>query len=293
MDRESIARRVLFIGGNADFGSVRKRCQEIADAIGAAWTAPNKPGAAWQLNQPGAEELEGRDIFVLVKTPVDRHVLQQRGHVIWDVVDLVPPRAHVDWYLTSTQVTASLLSPQIPVRTIPHHHSNLSGLAPSPDRLRGRMLWIGSPEWFPESLAAQGIEMQSVSDRSAEEVAALYHRADLLVNVRHFDPSRPNRHFVHSVLNSGMKLINAIGFGVPSVTEWEPWVDEFPQGCTLVCGADDAAQAARELLQNASLYNAIREQCLAVAPRYSLASAAEGYCRLFAELAATWDRHRV
>src|SRR6266542_1056791 len=263
MAEQSIGDRVLFIGGDLKYGSVQKRCREVAEAIGAAWTAP-QTGSAWPTGEVPSADLVGRNIFVLVKASVDRRELQNRGHIIWDVLDRAPPREHIDAYLTSTPLASRLLGPYVPTYTIPHHHCNVSGVFACTNRMRGRILWIGSPEWQPDDLTQHNVELHTVGGATTDN-AELYRRADLLLNARRFIPESASAYLLHTVLNSGMKAINAIGFGVPSVTEWEPWIDDIASGCTVACAPGKALVAARQLLQDSAQYNRIRENCINVA----------------------------
>jgi hypothetical protein len=283
----SLAERTLFVGGDVTLPSVQMRCRQIAEAIGAAWTAPSAPGDRWR---PSAESLEGRDLFVLVKATVDVRELAARGRIIWDVLDAAPPRTHIDAYLTSTQIVSRLLGPHRAAYAIPQHHCNAGETFLSPDRTRGRMVWIGAAEWLPEELAHQGVEVHTVGALDGEALAVLYGRADVLVNARRFDARMPSLHLFHTVLNAGIKVINAVGFGLPSVTEWEPWVDEIGVGCTEVCAPGEAAACARRLLQSADRYQALRDRCREAADRYSLRSAAASYVRMLEEVAAQAPR---
>lgn len=292
MSGRTIAERVLFVGGHTRMGSVQMRCCQIAEAIGASWTSPAKPGSNWHGDEVPEAEIDGRDIFVLVKNYMDRRGLFERGYVIWDVLDDGPPRDYIHAYVTSTRLVAELLGPSRPVYVIPHHHCNTENILLTPSRMRARMLWIGSSLWLPDELIEQGVETHVISSMGHEDLANLYSRADVLINARRFNAKSPGRYWLHTILNSGMKVINAVGFGIPSVTEWEPWVAEVAPGCSLICAPGDAVRTARELLQNGEMYETLRKRCLDAAVMYSLDAVAKMYLQALANMVST-VRHGI
>src|SRR5580698_7092684 len=95
-------RRVLFVGGNAKMASVQIRCVDVAKRLGCAY----HHGARRADQVP-----EGYDIFVCVKAelwPAEYAKLARRGKVVWDIIDLLPPRDHIAAYLASNSLTQKL-----------------------------------------------------------------------------------------------------------------------------------------------------------------------------------------
>ena len=282
-----IGDRVLFIGGSVEWGSVQVRCQQIADAIGARWTAPDKPGGEWQNGSIPERELDGRDLFVLVKSwRVDRCALRARGRVIWDVLDDWPPYENVDALFVGSKSAERGLTGQLPTYVVPPHHCNLRNRVVAPDRKRGRITWIGSEQWLPKDLVNSSVNVHTILCASAESLESMYGEADLLLNVRRRDEANEKHYVRHTALNPGTKLINAVGFGIPSVTEWEPWVEEVAPGCTAICEPGDGLATAARVLQDDQLYERMRLNCLKTAAAYSIETIAGRYVEALEHVAA-------
>jgi hypothetical protein len=261
--------------------SVRLRCRQIAEALGVAWTAPERRGPVPE------SALHGRDLFVLVKASIDHRRLRERGRVVWDVLDTLPPADGIDAYITSTRVAARMLHPfRVPTYTVPQHHCNVEERPLEPDPVRGHLVWIGSTEWLPPDLAAQGVRIHHANDLPFDQIRARYADADVLINARRFDYATAPAYFLHTALNAGIKVINAVGYGLPSVTEWEPWIDEIGVGCTIACAAGEGPAVARRLLQDRAQYEALRARCLERASAYALSSIASRYQRVLEEIAS-------
>jgi hypothetical protein len=96
--------KVLFIGGNLrNFASVQIRCQDIAPRLGCDSVFSVK----------NAEEVPSRySAFICVTACLkqeDIFKLAAKGPVIWDVIDVPPPKHGVSVYLTSTEPNSGLL----------------------------------------------------------------------------------------------------------------------------------------------------------------------------------------
>ncbi len=261
--------RVLFLGGEERLPSVRIRCRQVAHALGCDYLLG---GAALHAIPPG------KDVFVLVKWGGDRAALRRRGVVIWDVIDSLPPVDGIDRYLYSTASAREFLRPRVghaPGEVIPHHHCNV-------DRAEangGRILWIGGIEWLP-GLAGSGVTIVDSTGLSTVELAEAYRSARVLVNLRRVE--RP-QDLLHCRLASGIKLVNAIGFGLPSLCSDEPAYREIGPDCMLLTDTANMASTLDRLLRDPALEQALRSNARARAELYHLDAIAERYARMLGE----------
>ena len=134
--------KVIFLGGNSGFASVKVRCADMASYI----------GCDCLFGKHYAHDIPDKySIFVCVKTNFsldELAKLARRGLVIWDIIDALPPRDHVALYLASTEAAKDLFIDHGRVEVIPHYHCNISRVPNSSD-LR-RPAWIGSCHWLPQ-----------------------------------------------------------------------------------------------------------------------------------------------
>jgi hypothetical protein len=73
-------------------------------------------------------------------------------------------------------------------------------------------------------------------------------------------------------INSGIKLINCIGFGIPSISNDEPAYHEIGEDCTLFTDLEHCADKVYQLQTDCQLYRAMRENCLHKASSFHISS---------------------
>jgi glycosyltransferase involved in cell wall biosynthesis len=88
----------------------------------------------------------------------------------------------------------------------------------------------------------------------------------------------------HVALNSGIKLINCLGFGTPSVSADESAYREIGEDCTIFSEPAQCAQWVRELQINDALYGKLRKNCLLKSKRFHLDTIAMEYKKLLQSL---------
>jgi len=248
---------------------VRIRCRQVAHALGCDYVLG---GLAPHAIPPG------KDVFVLVKWGGDRAALRRRGVVIWDVIDGLPPVDGVDKYVYSTAAAREFLRPRVghaPGEVIPHHHCNVDRADANGDRI----LWIGGIEWLP-ALAGSGVAIVDSTGLSVGGLAEAYRSARVLVNLRRVERAQD---VLHCRLASGIKLINAIGFGLPSLCPDEPAYREIGPDCMLLTDAANLASTLERLLRDPALEQALRSNARARAELYHLDAIAERYARMLSE----------
>jgi hypothetical protein len=213
--------------------------------------------------------------------------LAKRGVVIWDIIDAMPPKDGVDLYLASTRSVQRNFRDFGRVEYLPHHHCNRSSTPNSPrNRKPG---WIGGRHWHP---ALQGFPYQKfyVEGMTQNQVVRTLRKIGIGLNFRNEGLWRDQRHpgklyyDFHVALNSGIKLINCLGFGIPSISGDEPAYQEIGAGCTIFSSQQDCAHWVRELQSNNRLYERLRRECLRNAAAFHLDAIAEKYRRLFQSL---------
>jgi hypothetical protein len=266
------AAAAYFLGGEARFPSVRIRCLQIAAALGCQSSVAHR----------GRALPDDAAALVLVKYRGALDALIGRAPIVWDVIDDVPPTHGVDCYLFSTAHARDRLRDRLPPRArtavIPHHHCNVARLDTRASRGRD-VYFVGGAHWTPAlpELAFQAVDTTAITLAELREV---YARAHVLLNLRVDTPAA----HAHGQLASGIKLINAIGFGVPSVSSREPAFDEIGAACTRYATAATAAGEVRRLQTDRALYDATCAALSARAERYHLDTIAGAYRALLASL---------
>jgi hypothetical protein len=241
-------KHILFVGGNKDrLGSVKIRCEDIGRRLGCdchfdAKLASDIPG--------------GYRAYVCIKpnlSPEEIHKLSSRGLVIWDIIDHPPPSG-LPWYIASTTVAARLFSTFGCVHIIPHQHCNYDKVYRPPGTRE--TIWVGHSHWYPtlENIDHKTIFIDGL-DRSANVDA--YLQGDICLNIRR---SRPELDF-HLKVNPGIKLINCIGFGIPSLSSEEPAYKEVGADCTIFCSPSECANWLDRLKKDFALYGQLQKCC--------------------------------
>jgi len=280
-------RRVLFVGGNAKLASVQIRCVDMAKRLGCAY----HHGARQAADVP-----EGYNVFVCVKAelPLREYAeLAKRGKVIWDIIDVPPPRDNIAAYLASNSLTQELFEDYGRVEVIPHYHCNFTG-RPNRPGLR-RPVWLGARHWLPQ-LTGFEFDAHAVEGLKRAQVVRIFRRTGIGLNLRiaqtQYNPPRrfaeltdPRRRArslrdffdFHLAVNSGIKLINCLGFGVPSISSDEPAYCEFAPECTLFSSLKHCAKKVRALQEDKALYNDLRKRCLRKAGDFHIDAIARRY----------------
>jgi hypothetical protein len=264
---------VLFIGGGwPKLASVNIRCVDIA-----RWL-----GCAYQVNVRSISEIPERyRAFICVKTRLPHEDLQKladRGPVVWDIIDALPPEnGFVSRYIASTEVVRELFGNGREIDLIPHYHCNFSGDPNPPGELKPA--WIGQRHWYPR-LEGFDHAVYDISGKGREEVVDAYRQAGIGLNLR----SSYNGAMEHSVLNAGIKLINCIGFGIPSISAMERPYKEIGDGCTIFTDTIDCAHLVHRLRSDTSLYSEMRSNCIERAKSFHIEAIAQKYRALIAAL---------
>jgi hypothetical protein len=265
-------RKVLFIGGNPwTMPSVRIRCVDIALHL----------GCQHRLMVNSVDEIPNHySAFVCVKPnfgTLNLGKLAQRGAVVWDIIDRPPPIKEIAIYLASTNTTQRHYQSLGRVELIPHHHCNKTSMPILP---KSRKLgWIGHRHWCPNDL---GIEYNRyyVEDMTQQDVVKAHQKFGVGLNLRGLDKKSD----FHIWINSGIKLINCIGFGLPSVSGDEPAYREFGGGCTIISSMQECAKQVHLLQSNDALYAEMRQNCIRVAPQFNIETIAEKYRMMLGSL---------
>jgi hypothetical protein len=288
-------REVLFLGGDGgNLAAVKVRGLDIARRLGCDFTYGEKFVA--QIH-------DRYSAYVCVKPAFRRTELKElarRGPVIWDIIDEFPPRENVAVYLASTAVAQELFANYGRVELIPHHHCNFEG-QPS-DPANRRPAWIGSRHWLP---AFEGFNYDTyfVEGMARAEVARSFRKTGIGLNfrgeaairdrvalTRHAATPEENQEYAktlynfHVVINSGIKLINCLGFGLPSVSSGEPAYLEIGEGCTIFSDLKDCAKWVRALQNDGDLYRDFRQRCLRRSKKFHIDAIAAKYRRLLESL---------
>ncbi|MFC1680611.1 glycosyltransferase [Pseudomonadota bacterium] len=218
--------------------------------------------------------------FVCTKVgldPDELSALSKRGTLIWDIHDEVPPDAPIDRYLTSTRSAKRAFEDLGEVSVIPHHHCNMSGAPNVPEFGRGLVAgWIGAIKWLPQ-LNGTSYNTYLTDHMDFQEVVNAYRSIDIALNFRCETPVSK----FHSQINPGIKIINCIGFGIPSVSANEPAYEEHGDGCTLFSTLDECEEKLEQLLKDKSLYESLRQNCIKKAGDFSIETICGKYIQLF------------
>jgi hypothetical protein len=265
-------RRVLFVGGDGRLASVQIRCVDVAKHLG----CDHHLGARQASQVP-----DGYSAFVCVKAallPGEYAALARRGKVVWDIIDVPPPREHIAAYLASNSLTRELFEDYGRVEVIPHYHCNFTGQPNGPD-LR-RPVWLGARHWMPQ-LPGLDYDAYAVEGLTRAQVVRIFRKTGIGLNLRipreQYSPPRrfakitdPRRRAralqdffdFHLAVNSGIKLINCLGFGVPSVSSDEPAYREFAPECTIFSSLKNCAKSVHALQNDRAYYHDLRKKCL-------------------------------
>jgi hypothetical protein len=274
-------RNVVFLGGRYDFPSVKVRCIDIA----------NRLGCDYLISKPYAHQIpEKYRVFVCVKAFFYRgqiNELAQRGAVIWDIIDTPPPEQDVSIYLVSSKLAREAFKKYGRVSVIPHHHCNISG-APNPPGLR-RPAWIGTRHWLPP-FKGFACDFYNVQGMLRNDVVRAHRKIGIGLNFRNDKPAiyqskqQKLMYNFHVAINSGIKLINCIGFGIPSISSLEPAYHAIGKECTIFSDLKKCAHWVRALQNDEALYLDLRGKCLRKAKKYHLDTIAEKYRKLLLSL---------
>jgi len=275
-------RKVLFLGGDGlRLASVQVRCVDIARRL----------KCDYLLNKHYAYEIPDKySAFVCVKPyllPGELAELAKRGIVIWDIIDASPPKEHASLYLASTRITQEIFHSYGRTVVIPHHHCNFSSV-PNPSNLR-RPAWIGSSHWLPQ-LTGIKFDYYETNQMSQKLVVHALRKIGIALNFRNNRPcifhpkQQKNMHRLHASINSGIKLINCLGFGTPSISADEPAYHEIGENCTIFTNIKKCASWVRALQNDNDLYSELRLRCLQKSEKYHLNAIAEKYIKLLNSL---------
>jgi len=252
------------------------RCIQIAKAIGCDYVTDVK-----SLEQVPWD----KTIFVCVKPNLSDGNLEDlasRGSIIWDIHDFTPPKGMVSQYIASSATAATEYELLSPVSIIPHHHCNHTEI-PNTAVCR-RAVWIGRPYWQPD-FGSLPIESYDSKHMLENEVAAIYRQTGIGINVRaeHVGSEDNNTRF-HVLLNGGGKLINCMGFGIPSISSEEPAYREHGEQCTLFTENNDIHDLIEELSLNDTLYEELRCKSFERGRNYHIDRITPLYNKLFEQI---------
>jgi hypothetical protein len=263
---------VAFIGGNGRLPSVLVRCVDIATELGCE---------QW-LNVKSTDEIPDRfAAFFCIKPMLNSNELSKlatRGRVIWDIIDFPPlDTKAISLYLTSTFTARDFFHRVGIVEVIYHHHCNFSSVPGFPAHRRAG--WIGHPYWCP-NIPNLVFDRYNAFGMKHGDVVTAHRRIGIGLNIR----SHNVGHDFHSFINSGIKLINCIGFGLPSVSAREAPYLEINGRFTLFSKEQDYAKSVRLLQNNHNSYQELRQACIANAERFHLCTIADHYRKLIETL---------
>jgi len=275
-------RQVVFLGGNGRrLASVQIRCLDIAGQL----------GCDYRVGDKFARQIPDKySAFICVKPDFGLQELvelRRRGKVIWDIIDTLPPEQDVDLYLASTRTSRHLFNAYGRIVLIPHHHCNDS-MAPNPSDLR-RPAWIGARHWLPP---LQGFEYDTYFADRWRRLQVMHAHRKIGIGLN-FRSSRPANypvgqqklgHEFHVAINSGIKLINCLGYGTPSISANEPAYHEIGLDCTILSSVKKCAGWVRALQHDDALYLDLRKKCLRKAPRFHVSAIAKKYRKLLESL---------
>ncbi len=278
---------VLFVGGDVTrLASVKIRCREIAARLGC--------DVSYKARSV-AELPKGYKACICVKPELnasDLAILARRGAVVWDILDDNPPVDGVDTYIASTEFVGNQFRRHgRNVVVIPHYHCNFEGVLN--DGTRRNAAYVGGEHWYPR---IDGVphDRYFVCRSCREDLIPIYLGIGIAINLRRLSlqgtaweklpagaPQAPVRHIV---LNSGLKLINCMGFGIPSVSGIEPAYLEIAPECTIFTDQLTCAEHVHDLATDDALYERLRGQCIREARRYSVDSVVGYYRDLISRL---------
>ena len=247
-DTRELLAGTIFLGGPTARISVRMRCVQVAVGL----------GCDYLTDVTSLDTLPRRKtLFVCVKPQLsadDLRALARRGRVVWDIHDVAPPTEGIAEYLVSSQSMRTVFTHLGRITVIPHHHCNANG-EPNRADLPRTPAWVGRPHWCPtfEGLPATVYNSNVLTEA---EVVSAYRSMGLCINIRRECEDSA----YHARINGGGKLINCIGFGIPSVSGDEPAYHEVGTGCTLFGDMSTLADQIRLLQTDHRLYMGLRER---------------------------------
>ena len=242
---------VLFVGGDVNrLASIKIRCRDVVERL----------GGCFHYSAASVDELpSGYKLYWCVKPDfgiAGIEKIKKRGTaVVWDILDDSPPQSGIERYVTSTHAAKAAFEHLGPVTVIPHHHCNMDGYenVQSPEKIA----YIGNEHWYPE---LQGIahERYFIHGWTREQVVAAYRNVGIAINLRKSSLLAAQ----HVQMNSGIKLINCLGFGIPSVSAEEPAYREIAPECTIFTDVDGCADVLEALKRNQDFYIEMKSRCL-------------------------------
>lgn len=262
---------VCFVGGSEGLSSVKIRCVEIANRLGCKYICDVRSFKQIPV---------GYKAYFLVKAVLSEEEvfeLSKNAHVIWDVIDHFPPEIpSIHTLLVSTKMSGAIFSKKYRTHVIPHHHCNI-GRTTNVDSQR--IVWIGNPRWRP---VLTGIDCTYVDNprMTRDEVEIAFRTMGIGLNLR---ADLPNVE-IHLALNSGIKLINCIGFGVPSISALEPAYCEIDAGCTAFATNADFCVVLDKVKNDIEFRMFLKRNCIATADQYHLDVIAGKYASFLGKL---------
>jgi hypothetical protein len=270
--RNDLLRRTIFIGGPEVRSSVKIRCIQIANHLGCDCIYNNI-----DINHIPNH----KNVFICVKAKLsddDLSYLTNKGIVIWDIHDTIPPLQFIDYYLTSSIGAYNEFFDIKTTFIIPHHHCNINGLTNPIDMIR-RPSWIGRPYWCPD-FGLLDYDFYNTNYMSHYEIIDAYKKTGIGLNFR----AKRSESDFHIKINPGVKLLNSIGFGIPSISEKEPSYINFGEDCTIFADINECQDIVEKLKNDDNLYRKIHINCLKLAPEYHISKIAPMYLNLLFEI---------
>jgi len=253
------------------YPSVRIRCQDIATHL----------GCDQLYSVTNADDVPARySTFICVKAKLNQGEickLAARGRVIWDILDSPPPKIGIAVYLASTQTIRATFSDYGRIEIIPHHHCNFENVLNPPDLRRPG--WVGTLAWHPR-LAGVDHDTYDVRHMKRLDVVNVYKRIGIGLNVR----CETSEAITHTKFTSGIKLINCLGFGIPSISSREPAYFEVDPNCTIFADLADIRYWVDRLQVDDDLYSELRRKCVLESMKYHIATIAKQYLTLLISL---------
>jgi hypothetical protein len=211
---------IAFIGRQGDYSSV-KIFQTIAERLGIAFYKSD------------SNEIDRKKLLVCVKPFCDFTTTSFGGKLVWIPIDANLPAARPDLFLCCSKVQESAIKELLTnaeTHVIPHYHCNLSNNLNRDKIMCGPEggKWIGTNLWVPSDLP-RGVEQVVVNSRwSHDQLERVYNQAYYLLNAR----KKRRGWEKHLRFNTGIKLINAMGFMKLSISEPEPALLEWGSDCS-------------------------------------------------------------
>ena len=276
---------VLFVAGDVNrLASIKIRCRDIAERLNAR--------CFYGAHNP-RQVPSGFKAYICVKPtfgPEGAEDLAKKGAVIWDILDDHPPATRMTAYIASTYGAAKIFDHLGSVAVIHHHHCNIEGGGCCGDS--SKVGYVGSSHWYPRLDKIKHL-VYRIDGWERAEVASAYRQLGIAVNLRNLSGTFSNfltsPHDVvpitdlHVKINSGMKLINCLGFGLPSISANEPAYHEIAPECTIFSDLHTYDKAL-DLLCDPCVYNRMRARCLEIAPKYHLSEIVKKYRMLIEAL---------